>query len=124
MVSSLDCNIAFLRITILNLSYIIAPSSAPVGVASNMISSSGFTLLWNAPPPEDQNGVIRQYAIHIIEVNTGLEYALTSVVTQKTVNFLHPYYNYSCTVSAVTNQLGPFSVAVNVETSEDGKVHV
>ena len=86
-----------------------------------MISSSGFTLMWNAPPPEDHNGIIRHYAIHIIEVNTGMEYSLTSAVTQKAINFLHPYYNYTCAVSAVTNQLGPFSIELNVRTSEDGR---
>ena len=89
----------------------VAPSTAPVGVMSSMVSSSGFTLMWNAPPPEDHNGIIRHYAIHITEVNTGMEYPLRSPVTQRMVDFLHPYYNYSCAVAAVTIQPGPFSVA-------------
>ena len=86
-----------------------------------MISSSGFTLMWNAPPPEDHNGIIRHYAIHIIEVNTGMEYPSTSGVTQKAIDSLHPYYNYTCAVSAVTSQTGPFSIELNVRTSEDGR---
>ena len=101
----------------------LAPSAAPSGVNFNMVNSSGFTLMWNAPPPENHNGYIRHYVIHIIEVNTGIEYTLTSVATQKSIDFLHPYYNYTCTLSAVTNQLGPFSAAINITTSEDGKLH-
>ena len=101
----------------------IAPSAAPSAVNFNMVNSSGFTLMWNAPPPENHNGHIRHYVIHIIEVSTGIEYTLTSVATQKNIDFLHPYYNYTCTLSAVTNQLGPFSAAINITTSEDGKLH-
>jgi len=86
------------------------------------VSSSGFTLLWNAPPPEDHNGIIRHYAIHITEVNTGMEYPLRSPVTQKAVDFLHPYYNYTCAVAAVTIQPGPFSATINVMTSQDGEM--
>ena len=101
----------------------LAPSAAPSGVNFNMVSSSGFTLMWNAPPPENHNGYIHHYVIHIIEVSTGIEYTLTSVATQKSIDFLHPYYNYTCTLSAVTIQLGPFSAAINITTSEDGKLH-
>lgn len=100
----------------------VAPSSAPVAVAASMVNSSGFTLTWSDPPPEDHNGIIRQYAIHITELNTGLEYTLTSVEIQTSVYFLHPFYNYTIAVSAVTNQPGPFSIPLNVRTSEHSKI--
>jgi len=99
----------------------VAPSSAPVAVAAIMVNSSGFTLTWSSPPPEDHNGIIRQYAVHIIELITGLEYTLTSVEIQKSMYFLHPFYNYTIAVSAVTNQPGPFSAAIHVITSQGGK---
>ena len=100
----------------------VAPSSAPVAVTAVMVNSSGFTLTWSDPPPVDHNGVIRQYAVHIIENSTGLEYPLTSVEIQKSVYFLHPFYNYIIAVSAVTNQPGPFSAAIRVITSQGGKM--
>lgn len=100
----------------------VAPSSAPVAVAASMVNSSGFTLTWSDPPPEDHNGIIRQYAIHITELITGLEYTLTSVEIQTSVYFLHPFYNYTIAVSAVTNQPGPFSIPLNVRTSEHSKI--
>ena len=98
----------------------IAPSAAPVSVTSSMVNSSGFTLMWDTPRAEDQNGVIRYYAIHIIEINTSQEYALNSTVTQTAVYFLHPYYNYTYAVSAVTIELGPYTIATNIRTSQDG----
>ena len=98
----------------------IAPSAAPVSVTSSVVNSSGFTLMWDAPPTEDQNGVIRYYAIHIIEINTSQEHTLNSTGTQTAVYFLHPYYNYTYAVSAVTIQLGPYTNATNIRTSEDG----
>ena len=85
-----------------------------------MVNSSGFTLMWDAPPAEEQNGVIRYYAIHIIEINTSQEYALNSTENQTALYFLHPYYNYTYAVSAVTIELGPFSNATNIQTSQNG----
>lgn len=123
MVSSVGAAFSCLTLNMVYVSCSLAPSAAPSGVNFNMITSSGFTLMWNALPPENHNGVIRHYAIHIIEVATGIEYTLTSVMTQKTIDFLHPYYNYTCTLSAVTNHLGPSSAAVNITTAEDGKLH-
>ena len=87
-----------------------------------LVNSSGFTLMWDAPPAEEQNGVIRYYAIHIIEITTSQEYALNSTGTQTALYFLHPYYNYTYAVSAVTIELGPFTNATNVRTFEDGMI--
>ena len=87
---------------------------------ATLVNSSGFTLMWGAPPAEDQNGVIRYYAIHIIEITTSQEHTLNSTETQTEVYFLHPYYNYTYAVSAVTIELGPYTTATNIRTSEDG----
>ena len=100
--------------------YYLAPSTPPVNVMAILVNSSGFTLVWDAPLAEEQNGVIRYYAIHIIEITTSQEYALNSTGNQTGVYFLHPYYNYTYAVSAVTIELGPFSNANNIRTSEDG----
>ena len=100
----------------------LAPSTPPVNVMAILVNSSGFTLMWDTPPAKDQNGVIRHYAVHITEIDTGLNHTLNSTLTQTAVYFLHPYYNYSYAVSAVTIEIGPFSNATNVRTSQNGKV--
>ena len=102
--------------------YYLAPSTPPVNVMAVLVNSSGFTLVWDAPPAVDHNGVIRYYAIHITEINTGLQHTLNSTLTQTAVYFLNPYFNYTYTVSAVTIEIGPYSNATNVRTSQDGKV--
>ena len=100
----------------------LAPSTPPVNVMATLVNSSGFTLMWGAPPAEDQNGVIRHYAIHIVEITTSQEHTLNSTETQTAVYFLHPYYNYTYAVSAVTIELGPYTTATNIRTSEDGTI--
>ena len=100
----------------------LAPSTPPVNVMATLVNSSGFTLMWGAPPSETQNGVIRRYAIHIVEINTSQEHTLNSTETQTEMYFLHPYYNYTYAVSAVTIELGPYTTATNIRTSEDGTI--
>ena len=48
-------------------------------------------------------------------------FEMTLATTQMMLLFLHPYYNYSCAVSAVTVQPGPYSLPIQVTTAEDGK---
>ena len=102
--------------------FFLAPSTPPVNVMAILVNSSGFTLVWDAPTAEDQNGVIRYYTIHITEIDTGLQHTLNSTLTQTKVYFLHPYFNYTYAVSAATIELGPYTNATNVRTSQDGKV--
>ena len=47
---------------------------------------------------------------------------MTSVAMQTKLEFLHPYYNYTCAVAAVTTEVGPYSIPITVTTNEDGEI--
>ena len=97
-----------------------APSSSPVMLIFSNITESGFSLVWQDPPPEDQNGIIRLYFINITEEETGRHFQLTSSAPHILVEFLHPSYTYVCTVAASTVNIGPFSQPLTVKTLEAG----
>lgn len=85
-----------------------------------MVTSFGFILSWNNPPPVDWNGLIRSFIINITEHNTGVEYQLMTTSNEIHVNFLHPFYRYLCSVAAVTVSAGPYSTLVVVTTLSAG----
>ena len=86
-----------------------------------MPTSSSFHLSWTEPLPADQNGLIRHYLVNITEVDTGNVFSYTITETEFTVESLHPYYYYSCSVSAVTVLAGPYSDSQMIQTEIDGK---
>lgn len=75
-----------------------------------------------APPSEDHNGVIRHYIVRCTEQDRGRMFQQVTVnaTTQRIVDSLHPFYNYSCTVAAVTVAEGPSSSRITVTTEQDG----
>ena len=75
--------------------------------------------MWQNPPPEDQNGIIRLYFINISE-ESGRQFQLTSSTPHILVEFLHPFYTYVCTVAASTVDIGPYSPPLTVTTLEAG----
>ena len=77
---------------------------------------------WDEPPAEYQNGIIREYHINLTETETGI--VLTKVVTtdSATISSLHPNYNYSITITAVTVLPGPVSPAIVVKTLEGDSI--
>ena len=68
-----------------------------------------------------QNGLIRHYLINITELDTGNYFSYSTTTTEFTVEFLHPYYLYSCSVAAVTISAGPYSEPITILTDIDGK---
>ena len=89
-------------------------------LSTSSVTNSSFHLMWQNPPSEDQNGIIRQYLITIVEEDTGRQFQLTSLVNHILVNFLHPFYTYVSTVAASTVRIGPNSTPVSVTTLEAG----
>ena len=100
--------------------YSSAPSTPPTNIRISSVTSTQFLLSWSSPPLVNQNGVIRNYTINITEVNTGRLIQITSQTTSELLESLHPYYNYSCVIAAVTVDTGPFSESVTITTLEDG----
>ena len=84
------------------------------------ISSTGFLLSWVDPPPEHQNGVIRNYSLILREVNTDNRIQLESQTTDQSFDSLHPHYNYSIQIATVTVAVGPYSPELHVTTLADG----
>ena len=98
-----------------------APSSSPTNLDVRQVTSTSFVLSWSAPPPQEQNGLIRHYRVRCIYQDEDLE-TLTDSSTERLISNLHPYYNYTCSVAAVTIAQGPYSSTVLVTTLEDGEL--
>ena len=98
-----------------------APSGSPQNVSVSSLSSTSIFIFWEPPSLETQNGIITEYRVNITEIETGNVLSHVALITQISVQFLHPYYTYACIVSAVTNAEGPPSDTVVITTPEDGK---
>ena len=59
--------------------------------------------------------------MNITEVESGRHFQNTTTTTSITIPFLHPYYNYLCSIAAYTVGIGPFSNAVRIQMPEDGE---
>ena len=94
------------------------PKTAPDNVTISAINSSAIYLQWEGTIT--QVGVIRDYVIHVLEVDTGLVMEYRTSLTSIAIS-VHPDYVYSCSVSAFTVASGPFSEVVTVKTPQAGE---
>ena len=78
-------------------------------------------LTWDPPSAKMHNGEIQHYLIVVMVTESGEQFQLTSEVTTLTIGDLHPFYNYSILISAVTIDTGPYSFPVHITTPEDSK---
>ena len=97
------------------------PSGTPSNLQGVAISSTSIRLTWDPPELGDQNGVIQAYDIIITEVVTGsmMYFQEGGMVSILTVNSLHPYYTYQCSISAETIGPGP-AANISVTTHQGG----
>ena len=70
---------------------------------------------------DQQNGVIQYYMVMVMVMQTSASLSLSPNTTSLTIPNLHPAYNHSITVAAVTVSVGPYSRPVYVITPDDGK---
>ena len=103
-----------------------APGSEPSNITGTALNSTHIYLTWDPPPPEDINGVIREYRIIVTEGETGLllQYTTNPDTRELVVGPLHPYYTYHCTVGAYTVEVGPYTAIITVQTDEAGKDNI
>lgn len=87
------------------------------------LSSTSLNISWAPPDSNEQNGVIRYYIVNMIELQSGDHHNFSVDGTGLLISSLHPYFNYECSVAAVTVGLGPFSNATIVRTFQDGRFH-
>ena len=99
---------------------IAVPTDVPQDVVLTAIDSRTLHISWTPPPFEHQNGIIREYRVNITERETGMVFRLITAATSVTVPSLHPYYNYKCTIAAVTTGEGPYSMELAITMPEDG----
>ena len=106
------------------------PGGPPQNMTADAISSTQILLLWKSPPSDVQNGRIHSYAIFVLEIqtNTTLTYEVNTSLTYEVniggrlqVGSLHPYFEYECSVAAVTIGPGPYTSPLSVETFEDSE---
>lgn len=94
-----------------------APSVPPRSVQATVLSSTSIRLTWSPPTVEGTNGIIRRYEVSISDVPNQF-----SLTTSHTVYNLRPYRSYRFRVAAHTLERGPFSVEVEAQTLQDGKI--
>lgn len=107
----------------LSLFFPTVPSGPVVNPSIMVTSSSSLFLRWEPPDLEDQNGVIIGYRVNISEVETGMNFQLSSSgsVQSLSVERLRPFTTYICRIAARTVVgAGPYSIAVTAVTSPDG----
>ena len=95
------------------------PSAPPQDLRGISPSPTSLRLEWIPPPRNQQNGIIREYQITLTELETGREWALTSSVLVHLERDLHPYFEYECSVAAVTVGAGPAEM-ITIRQPEDG----
>ena len=100
------------------------PGGAPENFTVDVVSSTQILLMWQPPLNEIQNGLVRFYRISVVEVKTNTSYFYTqpSASSTQQVEFRHPFYDYVCSVAAITIGPGPYTSPLTVRTLEDGKL--
>ena len=85
------------------------------------MGSRSILLSWDAPPPDQWNGILRYYFVSL-ESDAGTETRnISSSLRSVTVDGLRPFTQYSCTVQAGTVDVGPPTAALLRSTLEDGR---
>ena len=102
--------------------YILGPSGSPQNLQFHIIDSSSVMLSWNPPPVYQQNGIITNYTVTLINYNTGHTFSINTTQLHIQFNSLHAFYNYKCTVAAVTVAIGP-QISVVFQTPENGNYY-
>ena len=99
-----------------------APSAPPRNLSVISMSSTTITLSWDPPLSDQTNGYILHYVVVVTEHETASEFQEQSNYTQVTLQFLHPFYTYTCHVAAVTTGPGPYTGNITIQLPEDGKI--
>ena len=94
---------------------------APRNVTFQNVTSTSLYLLWDSPPPDEHNGIIRYYQIHLTENDTGLIHQYRTTNNEYFIDRLHPYYHYILQIQAVTVLPGEQSDTLYITTLEDGE---
>ena len=100
------------------------PSGTPQNVAAVAVTSRSIRVTWDPPQEDQQNGVIQRYMIMVMVQQTRASLSLNTTSTSITIPNLHPAYDHSIEVAAVTISVGPYSGAISLTTPDDGKLQL
>jgi len=106
-----------------NFEYSAAPTAPPEDLLATALDPRTLHISWQPPAEEDRNGIIRRYVTNITEFDTGTNFQMESTNTEITLQNLHPFYQYLCSVAAETVALGPSTPVFTIEMPEDGNLH-
>jgi hypothetical protein len=79
-------------------------------------------VVWEPPVATQQNGPILYYVVMVMDHQTRTSSTLNATSTLISVPSLHPAYNYSIAVAAVTINTGPYSRSLVIITPDDGEL--
>ena len=106
----------------ISLSLYTVPARAPLELSASAENSTSISITWSSLEDEFRNGVLLNYSLNVIELNSRKVYSLQGNVTRMVLSSLHPYYTYEISVAAATRHgTGPFSRPVLVTTNSDGE---
>ncbi len=97
------------------------PASPPGTLSGSSQGAFALYLSWIPVIPINLNGELNFYEIDITEVETKRNFQTTELSTSTSFGSLHPYFEYSCRVAAVTIGRGPYTPYVHIRTNESGE---
>ena len=77
-------------------------------------------MTWEPPQEDQQNGIIQRYMIMVMVQQTRVSLSLNTTSTSITIPNLHPAYDHSIEVAAVTVGVGRYSSVISLTTPDDG----
>ncbi len=106
----------------LSLFLLSAPTHSPQNLNGEVLGPYSLRLSWTPPPDDQHHGIIREYQIACAEHETGSMFRHSINTTEITIDSLHPFYLYNCSVGAVTVHEGPHSAIIALRTEESGEL--
>lgn len=85
------------------------------------MSSTSVQLSWTSPPPEERNGIIRQFLIYVQPLSGEPFTITTAALSSFIVSGLRPFTSYLFSVAAITIGPGPATQQSQVQTFTDGE---
>lgn len=97
------------------------PSTAPKNVTAVAVNSSAISAMWEQLPADQQNGIIKYYTVVVQVQQTSATFSVNTTDSSITIPDLHPAYDHTLRIAAVTVGTGPLSIPVTVTTPDDSK---
>ena len=99
-----------------------AVPSPPIKCSNATFFSRQVTLVWDAPLPDEQNGIISGYNLTCPDISSKLDSTFTSPTTNITIaSGVRPFTNYICTLTAL-NMVGSSPPTTCIfQTEQDGE---